>query len=337
MTCHYAEERFRRSVSGIMLSSRHLERRGIDRDGDLADKALAGIVFNVLLIARAPLQLFQAIQTSLRPIDGARGDGRPPAFARAIRLTVLAIARVRRGGGTRAVGDRPVRDEPPVRTALPLRPVWAGADRGGHGAAPDLGGPSTRPPWPAIAREPRPLLGAGRGGFLVWMVIPAVRISYCVPRSATRERPRWLLLTTRATPNGRGAARWLGRDESDGDGTAGLDRARDRQVRARRDPPPRRSPTRPDEHVRSRLPAAGRGLMARCPVDLEASRPRRSREPARSSAGERSMNCCPPQPGFTVMHRPCPAAGDSASAPTGVAGLIATPTPTPPSRIRSAV
>ena len=31
------------------------------------NRALAGIVFNVLLIARAPLQLFQAIQTSLLP------------------------------------------------------------------------------------------------------------------------------------------------------------------------------------------------------------------------------------------------------------------------------
>ena len=31
------------------------------------DKAVAGFVFNVLLIARAPLQLFQAIQGSLLP------------------------------------------------------------------------------------------------------------------------------------------------------------------------------------------------------------------------------------------------------------------------------
>jgi O-antigen/teichoic acid export membrane protein len=50
-------------------------------------------VFNVMLITRAPLQLFQAIQTSLLPhlagLEVTRGRA---AFARAIRLTVLAIA-----------------------------------------------------------------------------------------------------------------------------------------------------------------------------------------------------------------------------------------------------
>src|SRR5947209_13929965 len=62
-------------------------------DATSSNAALAGIVFNVLLIARAPLQLFQAIQTSLLPhlagLDATRSDA---AFARAIRVTVLAIA-----------------------------------------------------------------------------------------------------------------------------------------------------------------------------------------------------------------------------------------------------
>ena len=54
---------------------------------------LAGIVFNVLLIARAPLQLFQAIQTSLLPhLTGLEATAGHEAFARAIRRTVLAIA-----------------------------------------------------------------------------------------------------------------------------------------------------------------------------------------------------------------------------------------------------
>ncbi len=57
------------------------------------DTALAGIVFNVLLIARAPLQLFQAIQTSLLPhLTGLEATEGHDAFARAIRMTVLAIA-----------------------------------------------------------------------------------------------------------------------------------------------------------------------------------------------------------------------------------------------------
>jgi O-antigen/teichoic acid export membrane protein len=56
-------------------------------------RALAGIVFNVLLIARAPLQLFQAIQTSLLPhLTGLEATAGHAAFHRAIRVTVAAIA-----------------------------------------------------------------------------------------------------------------------------------------------------------------------------------------------------------------------------------------------------
>jgi O-antigen/teichoic acid export membrane protein len=62
-------------------------------DATSTNRALAGIVFNVLLIARAPLQLFQAIQTSLLPhLTGLETTEGHAAFARAIRVTVLAIA-----------------------------------------------------------------------------------------------------------------------------------------------------------------------------------------------------------------------------------------------------
>ena len=58
-----------------------------------ATTALAGVVFNALLITRAPLQLFQAIQTSLLPhLAGLEATEGHEAFARAIRVTVLAIA-----------------------------------------------------------------------------------------------------------------------------------------------------------------------------------------------------------------------------------------------------
>ena len=47
-------------------------------DATATDAALAGFVFNVLLIARAPLQLFQAIQTSLLPhLAGLEATGGP--------------------------------------------------------------------------------------------------------------------------------------------------------------------------------------------------------------------------------------------------------------------
>ena len=62
-------------------------------DATAADAALAGFVFNVLLITRAPLQLFQAIQTSLLPhLSGIVATGGGPEFRHAIRITVLAIA-----------------------------------------------------------------------------------------------------------------------------------------------------------------------------------------------------------------------------------------------------
>jgi O-antigen/teichoic acid export membrane protein len=51
------------------------------------------VVFYVLLITRAPLQLFQAIQTSLLPhLTGLEATEGHDAFVRAIRVTVLAIA-----------------------------------------------------------------------------------------------------------------------------------------------------------------------------------------------------------------------------------------------------
>jgi O-antigen/teichoic acid export membrane protein len=65
-------------------------------DATAADAALAGFVFNVLLITRAPLQLFQAIQTSLLPhlsgLAAVGGGAGGSDFRHAIRVTVLAIA-----------------------------------------------------------------------------------------------------------------------------------------------------------------------------------------------------------------------------------------------------
>jgi O-antigen/teichoic acid export membrane protein len=58
-----------------------------------AGHALAGFVFNVLLIVRAPLQLFQAIQTSILPhLAGLQARESAAEFARAVRVTVLVIA-----------------------------------------------------------------------------------------------------------------------------------------------------------------------------------------------------------------------------------------------------
>jgi O-antigen/teichoic acid export membrane protein len=82
------------SVSAIMLSEQTLLNAAVlTVDATSSNASLAGIVFNVLLIARAPLQLFQAIQTSLLPhLTGLEATEGHDAFARAIRVTVLAIA-----------------------------------------------------------------------------------------------------------------------------------------------------------------------------------------------------------------------------------------------------
>jgi O-antigen/teichoic acid export membrane protein len=81
-------------VSSIMLSEQTILNAAVLTVAATSpNKALAGIVFDVLLIARAPLQLFQAIQTSLLPhLTGLEATAGHDAFARAIRTTVLAIA-----------------------------------------------------------------------------------------------------------------------------------------------------------------------------------------------------------------------------------------------------
>ena len=65
-------------------------------DATASDAALAGIVFNVLLIVRAPLQLFQAVQTSLLPhLAGLEATQGHDAFRRAIRVDGAGHRRLR--------------------------------------------------------------------------------------------------------------------------------------------------------------------------------------------------------------------------------------------------
>ena len=57
-----------------------------------AGAALAGFTFNVLLIARAPLQLFQSVQTSILPhLTRMRAGGADEAFTRSINVTLAAV------------------------------------------------------------------------------------------------------------------------------------------------------------------------------------------------------------------------------------------------------
>jgi O-antigen/teichoic acid export membrane protein len=81
------------AVAGVMLAEQTLLNAAVlTTEVTASDAALAGIVFNVFLITRAPLQLFQAVQTSLLPhLTGLEATEGHEAFARAVRTTVLVI------------------------------------------------------------------------------------------------------------------------------------------------------------------------------------------------------------------------------------------------------
>ena len=86
---------FAAAVSGIQLAEQTLLNAAVLTVAAASPRgsSLPGIVFDVLLITRAPLQLFQAIQTSLLPhLAGLEATAGTAAFGRAIRVTVLAIA-----------------------------------------------------------------------------------------------------------------------------------------------------------------------------------------------------------------------------------------------------
>ncbi len=85
--------RFAGGVFLIMLSEQTFLNAGILSTKATAGAAAAGYIFNVLMIARAPLQLFQAVQTSLLPhltTLGSRGEEND--FRASIRVTLFAIA-----------------------------------------------------------------------------------------------------------------------------------------------------------------------------------------------------------------------------------------------------
>jgi O-antigen/teichoic acid export membrane protein len=87
------------SVVGIMFAEQTLMNAGVlivaaNAGGAAGVTAgITGFVFNVLLIVRAPLQLFQAIQTSILPhLAGLEARESADEFHRAIRITIRVIA-----------------------------------------------------------------------------------------------------------------------------------------------------------------------------------------------------------------------------------------------------
>jgi O-antigen/teichoic acid export membrane protein len=111
---------FAAAVVAIMLSEQTLMNAGVlivaanaGGAGGLTN-GLTGFVFNVMLIVRAPLQLFQAIQTSILPhLAGLEVRESADEFHRAIRITILVIA-----GFALAVALGLLLIGPPVMTAV---------------------------------------------------------------------------------------------------------------------------------------------------------------------------------------------------------------------------
>ena len=120
----------RREVLLIMLSEQTLLNGAvITADLTAEDAAVAGFVFNVLLIARAPLQLFQADPGDAPPPPRrAAGDGGPGGSRAApIRITVLAIAAFAVAVAIGLWRHRAVGDGRAVRRRRDLRPLGPGA------------------------------------------------------------------------------------------------------------------------------------------------------------------------------------------------------------------
>lgn len=87
--------RFAAAVFCVMLSEQTLLNAGPLLVNSLEGAALAGFVFNVLMVARAPLVVFQGVSTSLLPhLTGLRSGGARSAradFDRSVATTLAAI------------------------------------------------------------------------------------------------------------------------------------------------------------------------------------------------------------------------------------------------------
>jgi O-antigen/teichoic acid export membrane protein len=85
--------RFAAGVFLIMLSEQTFLNAGPLLVNATSGAAAAGYIFNVLMIARAPLQLFQAVSTSLLPhLTRLGSQGNEEDFRASVRVTILAIA-----------------------------------------------------------------------------------------------------------------------------------------------------------------------------------------------------------------------------------------------------
>ena len=189
----------------------------------------------------------------------------------------------------------------------------------------------------ALARD------RARGAAVCWLLAAVVFVAWMLTPAVAEQLLRTEIGYAGATaPAGAAAVRalppGLAADPAATPLSPAPHRARDRAGRPRRGRARRRSPSR--RRTRSRRPRGSAGAVLGSMPPSTSHRhavadDRRAR--ARACPASAAMNGCPPQPGLTVMHSARSIApATSASAPDGRAGLIATPTPAPRSRIRLA-
>ena len=132
--------------------------------GALEGAAAAGCIFNVLMVARAPLLLFQAVAASLLPHLTrlrTRGDATgDDAFRMSINNDPADHRLLRGRGHRRGARDRPRGDADRVRRQVHLRPRRPRDRRGRDGLLPLRGRRSTRPRSPRARRAARPPAGS---------------------------------------------------------------------------------------------------------------------------------------------------------------------------------
>jgi O-antigen/teichoic acid export membrane protein len=84
---------FAAAVLLIMLSEQTFLNAGPLLVKGTAGVAAAGFIFNILMIARAPLQLFQAVTTALLPhLTRLQSEGNEVDFRASVRVTILGVA-----------------------------------------------------------------------------------------------------------------------------------------------------------------------------------------------------------------------------------------------------
>ncbi len=84
---------FAAAVLLIMLSEQTFLNAGPLLVKGSAGVAAAGFIFNILMIARAPLQLFQAVTTALLPhLTRLQSEGNETDFRASVRVTIMGVA-----------------------------------------------------------------------------------------------------------------------------------------------------------------------------------------------------------------------------------------------------